>query len=171
MSAFIPLASITVQVLLASRLLTDRDKTPFSTKISIAYVILQTYPELMNKGLIYLDPWPFGEPLLAVFHPDMMAQFTQDKSLPKDALVRYELAPMTGNKDLVSMDGQEWKRWRSIFNPGFSAKNITALVPGFLEEIQVLKERLVAAAESGQAIVMEETVRTATVDVICRAAL
>lgn len=60
---------------------------------------------------------------------------------------------------------------RSVFNPGFSAKNLTALLPAFLEEIQVLKERLVKVAGSGKVIKMEETIQRATVDVICRAAL
>lgn len=132
---------------------------------------MKAYPELMSEGVIYFDSWPFGKPMLAVFHPDLMAQFTQDKSLPKDIMVSHELGPMTDLKDLVTMEGQEWKTWRSVFNPGFSAKNLTALLPAFLEEIQVLKERLVGAAKSGEVIVMEETVQKATVDVICRAAL
>lgn len=118
-----------------------------------------------------MDAWPFGGTMLQVFDPDMMAQFTQDKSHPKAPFIFSELGPLTGNRDLVTMEGQEWKTWRSVFNPGFSAKNLTALLPDFLEEIQVLKERLIAAAKSGEVIKMEKTVQLATVDVICRAAL
>jgi cytochrome P450 len=131
----------------------------------------QAYPEIVKNGLVYFDTWPLGEATLAAFDPDLMAQFTQDKSYPKSEMVSFELEPLTDLHDLVTMEGQEWKTWRGVFNPGFSAKNLTALLPAFLEEIQVLRERLVKYAESGKVIKMEETIQRATVDVICRAAL
>ena len=131
----------------------------------------QAYPEIVKNGLVYFDTWPLGKATLAAFDPDLMAQFTQDKSYPKSEMVSFELEPLTDLHDLVTMEGQEWKTWRGVFNPGFSAKNLTALLPAFLEEIQVLRERLVRYAESGKVIKMEETIQRATVDVICRAAL
>lgn len=142
-----------------------------SSKIAIGYALVRAYPEIVQHGLLYFDTWPFGEATVAVFDPDLMAQFTQEKSYLKAPMVKAELEPFTGAKDLSTLEGQEWKTWRSIFNPGFSAKNLTALLPAFLEEIQVLKQRLVKAAESGKVIKMEETIQRATVDVICRAAL
>ncbi|KAK7727977.1 hypothetical protein SLS63_006828 [Diaporthe eres] len=138
---------------------------------SRVYAMTKAYPEICENGLVYFDSWPLGEATLAVFDPDLMAQFTQDRSYLKSPMVRVELEPLTDLNDLVTMEGQEWKTWRSVFNPGFSAKNLTALLPAFLEEIQVLKERLVKVAESGKVIKMEETIQRATVDVICRAAL
>lgn len=79
--------------------------------------------------------------------------------------------PLTKARDIVAMEGPEWKLWRSVFNPGFSAKNLTALLPGFLEEIQVFKEKLIATAKSRKVIELEGMVQQATVDVICRATL
>lgn len=131
----------------------------------------KAYPEIIKNGLVYFDTWPLGETTLAAFDPDLIAQFTQDRSYLKAQMVKTELEPLTGLNDLSSMEGQEWKTWRSVFNPGFSAKNLTALLPAFLEEIKVLKERLVKAAGSGNVIRMEETIQRATVDVIFRAAL
>lgn len=141
------------------------------SKLGIIYAMTKAYPDICERGLIYFDSWPLGEATLAVFDPDLMAQFTQDRSYLKSPMVSVELEPLTGLNDLVTMEGQEWKTWRSVFNPGFSAKNLTALLPAFLEEIQVLKERLVKVARSGKVIKMEETIQRATVDVICRAAL
>lgn len=135
------------------------------------YAMFQMYPEACAGGFIYLDTWPFGRFTFAVFHPDIAAQFTQDNSFPKAESTFHELEPLTGGRDLVTMEGQEWKIWRSVFNPGFSAKNLTALLPAFLEEIQVLKERLTRAARSVEVVNVEKTVQMATVDVICRAAL
>lgn len=142
-----------------------------STKLGVPYALLQAYPEICEPGIVYFDSWPFGGTTACVFSPELVSQFTQDSSLPKSPLVARELTPFTGLRDLVTMEGQEWKFWRSVFNPGFSAKNLTAMVPGFLEEIQVLKERLLKAAGTGEVVVMEKTVQTATVDLICRAAL
>lgn len=122
-------------------------------------------------GVIYFDTWPFGGSTFCIFHPDIISQFTQDRSFPKAPDVSRELGPLTDLRDLVSMEGTEWKFWRSVFNPSFSSKNLTALLPAFLEEIQVLKSRFLQAAESGEVLNMEKTVATATVDVICRATL
>lgn len=142
-----------------------------SSKLAIPYAIFKSHPKLCAEGYFYVDAWPFASSMLQVFDPDLMAQFTQDRSHPKAHSLVSELWPLTGNRDLVTMEGQEWKTWRSIFNPGFSAKNLTALLPDFLEEIQVLKDRFIGAAKSGEVIKMEKTVQLATVDVICRAAL
>ncbi|KAG6356748.1 hypothetical protein INS49_014622 [Diaporthe citri] len=145
----------------------------FFSKLGIIYAMTKAYPEICETGLVYFDSWPLSEATLAVFDPDLMAQFTQDqdRSYLKSPMFSVELEPLTGLNDLVTMEGQEWKTWRSVLNPGFSAKNLTALLPAFLEEIQVLKERLVKVAGSGEVIKMEETIQRATVDVICRAAL
>lgn len=35
------------------------------------------------------------------------------------------------------MDGQEWKYWRDMFNAGFSASHLMALVPDVLKETMV----------------------------------
>lgn len=40
------------------------------------------------------------------------------------------------------MDGQEWKYWRSIFNPGFSASHLMPLVPNIVKETMVFCEIL-----------------------------
>ena len=34
------------------------------------------------------------------------------------------------------MHGEEWRIWRSRFNPGFSRTNIRAWVPAILEEVE-----------------------------------
>lgn len=151
---------------------TDVARAPVeSSKLALPYALSKAYPDICTPGVVYLDTWPFGGATMAVFHPDLMAQFTQERSLPKAPLVARELGPLTGLRDLASMEGADWKFWRGVFNPGFSSKNLTAMLPEFLEEIQVLKERLVRAAESGEVVNMEQTVQMATVDVICRAAL
>ena len=139
---------------------------------SVPLAILKRHPEYLERGAIYMDVWPVGYPMLAVFDPDMMAQFTQDQSQLKHPGLRAEMGPFTGAKDLVSTEGQEWKMWRSIFNPGFSAKNLQSLVPHFLEEALVFRDTLRKFATSGEVIPkLEEHTTAATVDMIGRAVL
>lgn len=114
---------------------------PFDTNGQYVPLLLaKEYPDVCDCGLVYVDTWPIGPPILAVFHPEMMAQFTQETSMPKHELLLRQFMPFSNGMDLVSSEGQDWKRWRSIFNPGFSAKNLISFVPAILEEAQVFKD-------------------------------
>ncbi|KAI0171957.1 cytochrome P450 [Hypoxylon sp. FL1284] len=93
-----------------------------------------------------------------------MAQFTQEHSLPKYWAMRdVEFKSFTR--------GQEWKTARSMFNPGFSAKNLLSLVPDMMEEVLVFRERLREAASSGDVVKLEDLTTGVTVDIIGRAVL
>ena|ERR1700760_2796826 len=134
-------------------------------------LLARDYPDILSSGVAYLDMWPISPPMIAVFHPDVMAQFTQEKSLPKHDMMRREFYPFTQCNDLVNQEGQEWKTWRSIFNPGFSAKNVLSLVPAIVEEVVVFQERLKDVAASGKTVKLEDYARKVTIDVIARAVL
>lgn len=119
-----------------------------------------------------MDPWPIGYPLIAVYDPGMMAQFTQENSLPKFwALGKVEFGDVTEGEDLLNLDGQEWKTARSIFNPGFSARNLLSLVPNMMEEVLIFRERLRRAAISGQVVRLEDYTTDIAVDIIGYAVL
>ena len=119
-----------------------------------------------------MDIWPIGYPMVMVFDPDIMAQFTQDVNLPKwwaQGAVNFK--PFTGGRDMVNLSGEEWKQMRMMFNPGFSARNVLSLIPSFVEEMLVFRERLRKVADSDQVIELERYTTDLTVDVIGRAAL
>jgi cytochrome P450 len=137
----------------------------------VPYLLLREHPHLTATGMLYMDVWPIGPPMVAVIHPDIMAQYTQTVSLPKAPIMQTEFGPFTNCDDLVNQEGKDWKTWRSIFNPGFSMNNIITLVPEFLEEIQVFKDWLVSAAKSGQVVAIDPQALRVTVDVIARAVL
>jgi hypothetical protein len=42
----------------------------------------------------------------------------------------------------LSMNGGEWKTWRSHFNPGFSAAALMEHVPYIVERVQVFCHKL-----------------------------
>ncbi|KAI1776767.1 cytochrome P450 [Hypoxylon cercidicola] len=130
------------------------------------------YPEIANKGIIYLDIWPIGYPMIAVYHPEMMAQFTQEHSLPKFwAMGQVEFGSFTGGEDLIIIDGPEWKSWRGLLNPGFSARNLLSLVPDMIEEVLIFRERFRKAASSGEVVKLEDYTTNVIIDVIGRAVL
>lgn len=133
-------------------------------------LLMEEYPELASKGLVYLDIWPITQRLLAVWHPDLIGQVTEG-NFPKSELMRMEMGPVTGAKDLLTLEGQEWKKARAIFNPGFSAKNLLSLVPEFVAEIEIFREKLKDAAESGKVVKLESLTVMLAVDVIGRAVL
>jgi cytochrome P450 len=134
-------------------------------------LLARAHPELFKCGAALLDMWPLTRPMLVVFNPEMMAQFCQDVSLLKADLITEEFTPFTGCKDLLSLEGQEWKKWRKIFNPGFSVQNIATMVPAMIEEISVFRDWLIATAASDQTVKLEPSALKMTVDVIARSVL
>lgn len=134
-------------------------------------LLAREYPEIGEKGLLYVDVWPLGPPMLAVYHPDIMSQFTQEASQLKHPNVREEFAPFTRNQDLATMEGPEWKAARAMFNPGFSVKNLMSLMPSFVEEALVFRRRLTEAAASKETVQLEKLTTHLTVDIIGRATL
>lgn len=126
--------------------------------------IRQRYPQLNTA--FYLDIWPFGTPILVVLKPDMMYQLTQANQIPKDKGIRNFLRPLTSEKDLVTLEGPEWKYWRARFNPGFSASHISILIPGMVEETEIFKNILKDHAASGKILHLEEASLNLTIDII-----
>ncbi|ROT39031.1 cytochrome P450 [Sodiomyces alkalinus F11] len=135
------------------------------------FALFRAYPHLASAGAFYMDVWPLNAPLLVVFDPAMMAQFSQDTPRPKHDLVKREFRPFSQNLDLVTSEGQTWRTWRAAFNPGFSAQNIMAHIPVFMEEVLVFKAYLGRVAATGETIRMESQLMKATCDIICRAVL
>lgn len=133
--------------------------------------LAREYPEVMKAGAVYIDAWPIAMPLLAVFHPEMMAQFTQENSQVKHWQLRKMNMPFSGCTDLVCSEGEWWKAARNMYNPGFSTKNLISMVPDFVEEALVFRERLRNTSEKGEVVKLMKFTVGLSVDVIGRAVL
>jgi len=121
--------------------------------------------------IYYIDAWPFMTPTLVVASPATLSQITQEHVLPKFPAIRDFLGPLTSGVDLVSMDGQQWKTWRSVFNPGFSASNLMTLVPGIVEDAEVFCGVLKKRAARGKVFEMKTMTDNLAMDVIGRVVL
>ncbi|KAJ4354465.1 uncharacterized protein N0V89_006202 [Didymosphaeria variabile] len=136
----------------------------------LADQIRQRYPSLGST--FYVDLWPFSDPMLMVTDPDVIAQFsTADHLLPKHPGIKTFLYPITGGFDLNCLDGETWKFWRRLFNPGFSAAHIQTLVPTIVEEVAVFRQDLFHRARDGKMFSFEEHTLSLSIDVIGRVAL
>ncbi|KAI1101337.1 cytochrome P450 4V3 [Jackrogersella minutella] len=125
--------------------------------------------------VIYADLWPVAVSLVMVFDPIAASQFTQVTSLPKDHVTAEFLMPLTENLDMITSEGQLWKSWRSRFNPGFSPRNLTALLPELIEEVQVFVNVLKDLAGKngiwGPVFQLENKTTNLTFDIIVRASV
>jgi hypothetical protein len=126
-------------------------------------------------AVFHVDTWPFSTPLLVVTDPIVASSFTQVTSLPKSTSTAWFTKPLTGGVDLVATDGHQWKTWRSRLNPGFSVRNITALMPELVEEVMVflnvLKGHTGQDGQWGPVFQLEKATTNLTMDVIVRATL
>ncbi|MCJ1381942.1 hypothetical protein MMC17_005054 [Xylographa soralifera] len=129
----------------------------------------RTYPDM--GPIFYLDAWPFISLTLVVASPSTLAQITTEHTLLKFPAIRAFLYPLTNGRDLVSMDGQEWKTWRSIFNPGFSAKHLMTVVPDIVKETKVFCDVLQEHANQQDVFPMKALTDNLAMDVIGKVVL
>lgn len=125
--------------------------------------------------MVYLDLWPVHGIFTLVYDAAAGAQFTQAESLPKISFLTRYLVPLTANKDILSTEGDEWKKWRTTLNPCFSPRNVTALLPDLMEEVTVFVNGLKQAAGPsgtwGPVIQLEKRTTNLSFDVIARATM
>ncbi|WQF87370.1 Putative cytochrome P450 [Colletotrichum destructivum] len=126
--------------------------------------------------VIYLDLWPvLKAPIVAAYKNTVAAQFTQTKNLDKHQISLDFMNPLTKGKDIATLQGDEWKKWRGWFNPGFSARNVSTMVPELIEEIKVfaenLRQRVGQNGSWGPMFQFRNMTTALTFDIIVRAVL
>lgn len=115
--------------------------------VALADQVRRRHPHLDRA--FYLDLWPFTGPTLVVLSPNMLRQATQgENALPKVGFLKGYMRPISGGHDLVTMEGEEWRRWRDVFRPAFS--RATRLMPGIVDSICVFRDRLVEIARNSE---------------------
>ena len=129
----------------------------------------RAYPDL--GPVFYIDNWPYIAPMLIVASPSAAFQVTQEHSLPKFPAMRHFMRPIAGEFDLVSMEGNTWKTWRSIFNPGFSPTHLNSLVPDIVLEAKVFCDILREKAKSKEIFSMKKLTDNLTMDIVGRVVL
>jgi len=130
--------------------------------------IHERFPEL--GPIFYLDLWPFSKPLLVVTSARFAQQLTEAQ-LHKDASFRAFMYAFTEERDLVCMEGKEWKKWKSIFSPGFQSSHIMTLVPNIIQDVLIFRKGLREHSKLGRRFTLEDMSTKLTLDVIGRIVL
>lgn len=129
------------------------------------------YPHLLRKkfnlgSAFFVDVSPFGyDPFIAVMDPAVCQQVS-DYNAKKHRSMQSFLVPLLGRDDMVSTNGELWKRWRTMFNPGFSTQHLMTLVPGIVDDVLVYVDKLNEHVDMGDVFRLEEETTRLTIDVI-----
>ncbi|KAF6834222.1 afln vera monooxygenase [Colletotrichum plurivorum] len=104
---------------------------------NIMWHISQDFP----NGIFYLSLWPFSGTVMVIADADAAAQL-EGSVLAKGVDIVHPLEKITGGRSLLTMKGDEWKRWRRLFNPGFSPAYMMGLAPAIADEVAVFRQKL-----------------------------
>ncbi|KAI9148738.1 putative sterigmatocystin biosynthesis P450 monooxygenase stcS [Paramyrothecium foliicola] len=126
--------------------------------------------EFADREVFLMDYWPMYPPQLVVFGPEICNQVCNKYNLPKPAIISEAMRPISGGPDLVTMNGEEWKYWRSVFNPGFSTGAMAGNVPYIIDSVRVFREKLVAMIGKG-IFSLDEFTTQLTTEVILKVTL
>lgn len=121
--------------------------------------------------VFYVDLWPFSAPWLIVADATLADQVAVKPCLPKFGGLKAMLRPYAGVNNLLVQEGEEWRRWRALFNPAFSAGALQRHVPELVDMCQAFCDGLSRRARSGARFQLEPEVVGLTVELIGRIAL
>ena len=126
-----------------------------------------------KSGVFYVDLWPIGVPFMIVTSPTLAIQATQTSSiaLTRPLELQNWFRSITGGPAMFDMSVEEWKPWRALFNPGYSAANLLTHVPHIVEETLVYREILKDHAEKGDMFQLNNITLRFTLDLIGKAVL
>ena len=123
-----------------------------------------------SDSVYYMDMWPFVPPLMILSSPSTASQAIKQHSLRKPPVLAEIFRPITGGDTLVFMNGEEWKKSRSIFNPGFGPSYLVTQVPAVVEEV-IIFETLRNACQQEKIFQLDPVTLNLTLDVITRISL
>jgi cytochrome P450 len=122
--------------------------------------------------VFYLDWWPLGPRWLFMSDPELINQHvTTAQNLPKSCLETEYLDTFLGAHNMVSVEGQQWKNLRTMFNPGFSSAHLMTLVPYIVDSSLVFCNVIQKKAESNELFELEEYGTRLTIDIIGKVVL
>ncbi|KAK8119118.1 cytochrome P450 4V3 [Apiospora kogelbergensis] len=122
--------------------------------------------------VLYLDMWPFFEPVAFLVDPGMCQDIVQDRLQPRHPQMKHLVRYISGDGNLAAWDRPVHTLWRSRLNPGFSAQNLQSHLPALIEEVETFVDLLKAKAPAdgswGNVFQLLERSTNMTFDIICR---
>jgi cytochrome P450 len=103
---------------------------------------------------------------LLTIYQDLAAQVTQTNSRPKSPAIQQFIGHIVGPTSLLFTEGEQWKKIRSLFNPGFSLAHLMTLVPSIVDDTMIFCEVLGEHADSGEVRPIETAAAHLTIDIM-----
>lgn len=152
--------------LIAGHFLALKDTIKALPPNTTLHTVMAQLSKKFPSGIFYISMWPFmSEPLMVVTTPSAASQ-VQGLDLGKPPALCVPLETLTGGPSLITMHGGTWKKWRALFNPGFSAGYMMGLAPAIADEVAVFCGLLRQRASQGKVFQLEDLTLRLTCDVI-----
>ncbi|KAH0538531.1 hypothetical protein FGG08_004864 [Glutinoglossum americanum] len=138
------------------------------------HILVSHIHRFYNLGPFFVfDTWPISrDKVLVIADPDLAVQVAQTRSLDKHPALTDSIRHIVGAQSLILTSGDEWKRMRNIFNPGFSSSHLMNVLAGVIvDEGIIFCGKLSRVTETGELVRLEEIATELTVDVIGRVVL
>ncbi|KAF2030376.1 cytochrome P450, partial [Setomelanomma holmii] len=119
--------------------------------------------------VFFMDTRPVSSLNLIVADPSDSPEIGRqisESGLKKHPSLGEVIEPLAGKMNMLSTDGVFWKKWRSIFNPGFSIQQVVSQVPAIVECGQSFIKLLDEHAKADRVFRLEEETTKITIDVI-----
>src|SRR5687768_12228714 len=109
---------------------------------NVALTLAEVCREFKETESFVMDLWPSYAPMIVTFSPAAAAIVSTRANFPKPDLFYHSVKPLIGGPSILTMNGKEWKTWRSRFNPGFSATSLVDHVPFIVDCVNIFCEKL-----------------------------
>jgi hypothetical protein len=114
----------------------------FPPLANLSLVMQEMLLSFPTTEMFLLDLWPSYPPVIVNGNPEGGLLVCQKYNLPRSRAQAESITPIVGGLSLLSMNGGEWKTWRSHFNPGFSAAALMEHIPYIVERVHVFCHKL-----------------------------
>ena len=73
---------------------------------------------------------------------------------------------IVGKTSMIYTEGPQWKKSRTLFNPGFSAGHLMTLIPSIVDDVLIFCNVLDGLAKSGRVTPIEDKLARLTIDIM-----
>ncbi|RSL74284.1 hypothetical protein CEP53_000392 [Fusarium sp. AF-6] len=133
-------------------------------------IFAEMYEKLGRPPLIFLEMRPISKPVALITSHDIAEQVTKSSNLfpwstPKTPTMK-DIIHLLGPSSLNSAEGEEWRRLRKRFAPGFAPNQLITLLPCILDKTEPFINRLEDYVRSGEQFSLLSLTVNLTIDVI-----
>jgi len=137
---------------------------------NMGFVSLVNTHGLWDENIVYIDLSPFVNLSLCLPTNAAGVSAIHNAHLLKSPSPAEYVRRLTGLRGLVLVEGKEWKYMRTMFSPGFSAKEAMARLSDMVDEADIFVE-LLAKIANGEGFVadMDDMAEHVTFDISMQA--